>query len=290
MDLSNYTDEELLEELRNRRGFTLPNKIGSFLELEDQLKIMSQKLREAEKGKAVFLSNVRNEINNPLTSILGLAASIAYKATDTTLRQQADLLWRQVLELDYQVRNIIVAAEMQSGEIHPQAVMVDVRSLVESQVAYLLPRIQSAGVQFNLHMAGELPFITDAGLLQLICLNVLANAVEFSPPGAKVDVWVWAENDRLQLRVVDCGEGIAPDRQQIIFDWFRQADEGAAKLHHGQGLGLAIVRELTEMLGGYLQLNSAKGEGTTVALQIPPLEFDKLPEGMSSFGNEVLFL
>jgi len=290
MDLHDFTNEELLEELRQRRGYTLQDKLGGFLELEDQLKDLSQKLREAERGKCAFLSNVRNELNNPLSSMLGLAASITHRATDPQLKQIGDLMLRQALELDYQMRNIILATEIESGEIHPQAVRVDVRSLLESQVAYLLPRIQSAGVQIDLKMALDpLPFVTDAGLLQAICLNMLANAVEFSPPSANVVVNAWTADDRLHICVQDSGAGIEPEKQTIIFDWFRQLDEGAAKAHHGQGLGLAIVSELTEMLGGYLQLDSVKDAGTTIALQIPPLEFDKLPAGTSSYGNEVLF-
>lgn len=290
MDLHDYTNDELLQELRQRFGYTLPDRLDGFLKLEGQVKDLSQKLREAEKGKSAFLSNVRNEINNPLSSVLGLADSLSRRATDPYVKQIGDLILRQTLELDYQIRNIILATEIESGEIYPRAVRVDVRSLLESQIAYLLPRIESAGVYIDLKMApGPLPFITDAGLLQAICLNVLANAVTFSPPSAKVVVNAWTADDRLHICVQDSGAGIEPEKQKIIFDWFRQLDEGAAKAHHGQGLGLAIVSELTEMLGGYLQLESAKDAGTKVSLQIPPLEFDKVPGGTSSYGNEILF-
>ncbi|HEY9044808.1 MAG TPA: HAMP domain-containing sensor histidine kinase [Ohtaekwangia sp.] len=288
-ELENLSNEELLAELKRRLQEGGVEEFREFQELEDQLNMVSKKLREAEQGKSDFLSNVRNEVNNPLTSILGLSNSIVNMTEDTRVKHLSELIHQQAFELDYQMRNIITAAEIELGAVKPLASKANIRSLIESQIEYIAPRLAACSVAIELDIPNEIQFTTDASILQTIFLNLLANAVEFSEPQGKVWVKAVAESDALVLVVQDFGKGIDAAQQKFVFDRFRQLDAGAAKAHHGQGLGLAIVEELTTLLGGGTILDSVINKGTTVTVRIPELTTENLSSDTSFFGNEILF-
>ncbi|GIW76545.1 MAG: hypothetical protein KatS3mg104_1608 [Phycisphaerae bacterium] len=100
--------------------------------------------------------------------------------------------------------------------------------------------------------------------------NFLSNAIKFSPPGEKIDLRASVEDqDRVRITVTDRGPGIPPDKQQMIFEKFRQADQSHTREHGGTGLGLAIARELTLLLGGSIGVDSEPGKGATFWCMLP---------------------
>lgn len=288
-DLKKFTDEQLTHELV-LRGW--PGEVKQYEELEEEVRNLSKKLLEAEKGKSDFLSNVRNEINNPLTSILGLSESISQLTADKKIVQLGRLIHLEAFELDYQIRNIIAAAEVEAGEITIQPSRVNITSLIDSQIAYLHPRIASAFLKVNFQKergASPIVFNTDAYLLQNILVNVLANAIEFSEQKGSVSVRSWLSEENLFVEVQDFGVGVEPSKQKRIFERFHQIDSGSTKLHKGQGLGLAIVAEFVSILGGGVRFDSQTNVGTTVTIQIPELLSQHDHIDSSSFGNEIVF-
>jgi signal transduction histidine kinase len=289
-NIMNFTDKQLIDELTKRREGSLENGTKKYQELEEELRHLSSKLREAEQGKSDFLSNVRNEMNNPLTSILGLSKSISGLTHDEKVIQLSRLIHLEAFELDYQIRNIIAAAEIESGEIKLLPTRVDIVSLIENQISYLQPRSHTSHISID-HQTSrpKLLFNTDAYLFQTIITNLLANAVEFSKKEAEVIIKAWMEDDKLFVEVSDSGIGIEPEMQKRIFERFLQLDNGSTKLHRGQGLGLAIVTEFVSLLDGGIKFNSQTEQGTTVTLQIPKLDSESVTTDSSSFGNEILF-
>jgi len=284
------TNEELLTELKGRlRQTSDQRKALEYLRLEDEVRDLSAQLQKSEKGKSQFLSNIRNEINNPITSILGLSASVVSMSTGEKVKRMSNLIYQQAFELDFQMRNIIVAAEIEMGEINPLGSNVDVVTLIEEQVAYLRPKIEQSSVFIKLGLPEALKFNTDAYLIQIICANLLTNAIEYSGLNKMVIVEADECDGNLVIDVKDFGIGVAPEKQKMIFDRFQQADTGATKSHPGHGLGLTIVKELTEQLQGKLVLRSMPGEGTQVQVVIPALKLNQASESVSVFGNEVLF-
>lgn len=285
------TDEQLLNEVKVRlleRQRTNHSNENSLL--EEELRTLSLRLRESERGKSDFLSNVRNEINNPLTSILGLSLSIMKMTPDEKVRKLSDLIHQQAFELDFQMRNIIAAAEIESGVINPVSAHIDIESLLQAQVDYLNLKVHSSGVKVDIKVEPpRASFSTDPNLLQAIVSNLLANAIEFSNPESEVLLVAHVFEDSLRLLVKDFGIGIKSEKQAIIFDRFRQLDSGTTKVHHGQGLGLAIVREFVSMLNGEIQLTSEEHKGTSVILQIPQLALELTSQDRTKFGNEILF-
>jgi signal transduction histidine kinase len=120
-------------------------------------------------------------------------------------------------------------------------------------------------------VAPDVPIVfTDPGKLQQILYNFLANAIKFSPLGARIDLVAQRDGeDRIRISVTDRGPGIASDKQQVIFEKFRQVDASVTRTHGGTGLGLAISKELTTLLGGSIGVRSTPGEGATFWVLIP---------------------
>jgi signal transduction histidine kinase len=283
------TNEELLAELKSRleQNFSSP-KAEERLKLEEDVRRLSSHLRQSERGKSQFLSNVRNEINNPLTSILGLAASIGSLIVDEKVKHMSRLIYQQAFDLDFQMRNIMVAADIEMGEINPMGSQVNVLSLIEDQMAYLRSRVNHGNVEVKLITPRLLRFRTDASLLQTICVNLIANAIEYSGANKMVIIEANEKDGELHFGVTDFGSGIDEEKQKIIFERFQQVETGLTKSHPGHGLGLTIVHELVAILGGSIKLNSSNDKGTTVKVRIPSLPADG-NGGISAFGNELIF-
>lgn len=278
----------------NESNTTTSNTVGGekaqkYHELEEQIRELSVKLREAEKGKSDFLSNVRNEINNPLTSILGLTARMIESEKDEKRNKLARLVHQEVFELDYQIRNILAAGEVEAGEVKLLPSHVNIPELIETQIQYLQPRTEAKNVTIQLisDNASDKLFYTDASLLQVIIINLLANAVEFSSRDSKTLIRSTIEDGKLCIQVEDFGEGIEASNKARIFERFHQLDEGSTKVHRGQGLGLAIVVEFVGMLNGDIACDSQEKIGTTITINLPELLADT--PGATSFGNEILF-
>jgi signal transduction histidine kinase len=263
--------------------------IGYVASLEEEVRKLSARLRESENGKSAFLSNVRNEINNPLASIIGLAASITGLPIEEKVKKLSALIQKQASHLDFQMRNIIMAAEIEMGEVHACGSRVNVASLIESLIEYFKHKLQENNIEVTCNIPNHLKFRTDAHLLQTIMINLLANAIEFCGHQKRVDVAISTQSRNLNIRVTDYGAGIDFKMQQEIFQRFMQGESGLCKAHRGHGLGLSIVHGLVNHLGGTLSLVSAIGEGTKVTIEIPEMLHDCETGISSSFGNELLF-
>jgi signal transduction histidine kinase len=287
---SELTDDFLLGEL-NKRLTEKNNLLKSQAELLIELEGLNERLRDTERVKSGFLSNIRNEINNPLTSIIGLSHQISHgPGMDIEkLKRIATMISKEAFTLDFQLRNIFSAAEIEAGEITPQAAIVDIDELVRSQIEYF----QSKAIQHSVSIIFENPedrnFKTDGKLVQAIVMNILANAIEFSPPNKQVVVRCRIANGLLTLEVQDLGPGISMEERKYLFQRFRQLDTGSTKTHSGHGLGLSIVKEFTDALRGQIEINSEVGLQTTVTVTLPEFELSQLPEGFSFDGQEVLF-
>lgn len=287
-NLQEFSNDQLLDNLKRRLSALKNNKIWGMTSPEEEILMLSEQLREAEREKSTFLSNVRNEINNPLTSILGLAESITRLSKEEKIKSLSVLIHKQTFDLDFQMRNIILASEIESGNIQPMGSLVNVCSLIESQLDYLSIRLNNKQVAVKLYMENGLYFDTDAFLLQSILANILANAIEHSSMNKVVTVKAGIEGNQLKLVMQDAGEGIPIEKRALLFRRFRQLDSGSTKVHSGHGLGLAIAHELTNILGGTIDLQSTPGAGTSVTIHLPTLKHDG-SSVTSQFGNDILF-
>ncbi|HEY9122822.1 MAG TPA: HAMP domain-containing sensor histidine kinase [Bacteroidales bacterium] len=292
--MSKLTDQELIDELQ-RRFEENKKTIQELKELTEELKIVNKKLEESEALKSHFISNITNEIINPFTSILGLSRSIlsVKKENWKKVISMVALIHSEAFNLDFQLRNIFLAAKIEAGEIYPEILNVDLRTLVKNVIDTF--RIESKKknivieLNFDIKPANGLVFYfkTDPEKIKLALANLVSNAIKFSYESSKIIVRVWKEGDTVFMSVQDFGTGISEANQKIIFDRFKRLDSGINSLNRGHGLGLSINKAVIDLLQGKITIKSEVNKGATFTISVPEAKTNIA--GFSADGNEFLF-
>jgi len=285
--MKNLSDEELIEEIR-RRFESNHNALNDMRALTRKLEVMNEKLQDSEALKSQFLSNIRNEINNPLTVIMGLAGQFFSGTCDPdTCKRTIRMIYSEAFNLDYQLQNIFLAAELEAGEAEPAYALVEIDSVLKSCIDKLSYRIEDKAIRVSKSLPEDLLFPTDAQKFEAILINLLGNAVEFTEGGGEISVEIEENKSGLSVTVTDNGRGINPADQEVIFDRFKQLEAGTTKGHRGHGLGLSICWALAELLDGTLDLDSKPGKGSRFTLTLPRPDAEIVTHAME--GNFFLF-
>ncbi len=286
------TDEDLVTELQKRLQ---ENKdlLNQERKLTTELNDVNEKLLESEHLKSNFLSNIRNEINNPIASILELAKNISEGSlSKDEVKDLAGLIYLEAFDLDFQLRNIFFSAEIEAGESPLSIVSINIYSLIESILTSFKKRMDRKGIHliWDNSIIKYRIFKTDSEKLHLIICNLIANAIQFSNQGGTIEVCSQFEGDELVICVKDTGIGISKENQQKIYDRFHQIEEGSTKTYGGHGLGLSITKALLEIIEGRIELESDLGKGSCFKAFIKELD---LIEGdtaiFSTDGNDFIF-
>ena len=286
--MKKWSDEELVSALRHRLDADR-QAFNDLAVVTRKLEEVNLRLQESESLKSDFLSNIRNEINNPLTSIIGLAGQLSCGRAGARAAEFAEMIYAEAHGLDAQLQNIFMAAELESGEALPQWAQVDVSGVLKNLCERIEYRCREKGVTINLQVAGDLQFVSDQQKLALIVGNLLANAVDFSPVKSAVGLFAEVSGAALQIVVADAGPGIAAEDQGRVFDRFCQLDTGTTKQHRGHGLGLSVARSLAQLLGGSLTLESTPGEGCLLTLILPAPAVGAEVNDHATAGNLFMF-
>ncbi|MEM6841230.1 MAG: HAMP domain-containing sensor histidine kinase [Bacteroidota bacterium] len=259
----------------------------------DQVEQLGTKLLKAESQRSSFLSHILNEINNPLTSILGLTKNIRRMAYSNPelVHEQANLAFEQAFELDYKMRNLFAAAAIEAGTVVVQPCRVQVSGMLHDSIQDLYFKSKRKDISVTLvdNVKSGQYLTTDPGMFHAICLNLIGNAIEFSSQNQLVKIDIELNETELVFSISDQGPGISKEDQKVIFSRFKQLDEGIAKAHQGTGLGLSIVKEYTELLGGTLRLDSELDMGSTFTLILPHISNNTEDFEKASFEEDVLF-
>ncbi|MFN3168701.1 MAG: ATP-binding protein [Phycisphaeraceae bacterium] len=240
-------------------------------------------LYEADQVKGEFLANVSHELRTPLNSIIGFAEVLQETLAESDdpksekhQRYAANIILssRRLLEL---ITDLLDLAKIEAGRAELRLATVSIQDTAEGLVNLIRPQAEKRGVKLKLKVQPNLPPAeTDAGKLQQIVFNFLSNAIKFSPADGTVTLTAAigepAGNPgvaRLRIAVADQGPGIAPEDQARVFEKFSQLESSETREHGGTGLGLTISRELAQILGGHIELDSQPGRGAVFTLVIP---------------------
>ncbi len=291
--MQSLTDEQLVEELKFRLAQS-SKSLNDLSVVNRKLVEMNRKLEESEGLKSHFLSNIRNEINNPLNAIIGLASQLASIVKKPEVSELVAMIFAEAFQLDFQLRNIFVAAELEAGETIPSIEHVDVTSVVQGVLDNFSTHAAERQVSVRLAVAGAeegalLYFFTDSQKLQVIVANLVANAIEFSGPDSEVLVVLEQDEGGLTIQVQDQGVGIAEADLKRIFDRFVQLDTGPTRSHLGHGLGLSVVKSLIELLQGEIQVNSTPTVGSLFTVKLPAATYNADGVTFAEGGNLFLF-
>jgi signal transduction histidine kinase len=238
----------------------------------EQAKLAAEK---ASETKSQFLANMSHELRTPLNSLLILARLLADNPRGNLDAKQvkfAQTIVASGLDLLSLINDLLDLAKIESGAVTALNVApAHFTELREDLERMFRQMAQDKGLQFAIVLHPELPATlrTDAARLKQVLKNLLANAFKFTNRGS-VTLQIAPRGPRqVAFAVTDTGIGIAPDKQQLIFEAFQQADGSTSRQYGGTGLGLSISRELTRLLGGELSLSSVQGAGSTFTLVLP---------------------
>jgi signal transduction histidine kinase len=254
----------IIEQLRRTNASLLENNA----ELERQYSAAL----EARRLKEEFLSNISHELRTPLTSVLGYTYLLQEGLSGPLTGEQRSTIAHvtsaseQLLAL---IEDLLELAALKRGDFHVKSEEFDVRDAVHDAVA--AAHAPPDGVELVLDLPPEpARMLSDRGKVTKVLVNLIANAYKFTAHG-EVRVAVQAGRGKLRLRVSDTGIGIPPEAQRYVFDEFRQADGSPTRRYSGSGLGLALARQFTRMLGGELTLVSEQGRGSEFTAELPLL-------------------
>lgn len=289
------TDSELIEEVK-RRFEENSRALHDLRVMTKKLEDVNRKLQESESLKSNFLANIRNEINNPLMSILGLSEQLASTAPEDTedVISLAEIIHSEAFDLDMQLRNIFAAADLEAGESILSIAKVNIDKVLGSLIDTFTRRAVEKNIKVSyepLDKAGGDPYFnTDSEKLHTVMSNLIDNAIKFSQEEGLVEIKAWTDNENLNITVKDNGIGIDESELGVIFDRFKQLDTGLTKSHKGHGIGLSVTKALVELLNGTVIADNADGKGSIFRISIPSAESETDVDMLSEDGNEFIFI
>jgi signal transduction histidine kinase len=226
----------------------------------------------ANKVKDEFLTTVSHELRTPLNVILGWAATLTrHRPADETVMRGIQAIGRNAHAQARIVDDVLNFSGMVRGKLQLDVKAVALAPVVAEAVETMRAAAEGKGIRLSAALAEDTGAVmADADRLRQIVLNLVSNAIKFTPAGGEILVTTNAAGTDVQLRVEDTGIGIASAFLPHVFDPFRQADASATRAEGGLGLGLAIVRHLAELHGGSIEATSdGMDRGTVMTLRLP---------------------
>ncbi len=241
-----------------------------------ELEAALDKLTELNRLKANFVSNISHELRTPLTQIKGYNSLLSDGVLGALTPDQAEALavtTRSIERLEQLINDLITYATASKGELTLNLQFVSVPALVARVVKKSLDKAQKAAVALAVQAPVELPpAYADEEKLNWVLLQLVDNAIKFTPQGGRVTITAGLTGRRILFAVRDTGIGIPPDRVGELFEAFQQLDGSATRHYGGTGLGLALVRRIIEAHGSNISVESHEGQGSVFSFTLsqPP--------------------
>jgi len=237
-----------------------------------QLELVRQ-LQDLDRAKSEFLSTFSHELRTPLTSIRAYTELLRDEdGIGADEDRMLEIIEKNSMRLSVLIEDILTLSHLNSAVYDIHLVPVDVDPLVDAVRESLLPMAEATSIGLTARTSGAPALVLgDAHQLERLLLNLVSNAVKFTPPGGRVQVGCSVSDESVDLSVSDTGIGIPVEEQEAVFGRFFRGAEATREVIPGTGLGLAIVQAIVEHHGGTLTLSSAAGQGTTVRVRLPSL-------------------
>ncbi|MGN7868530.1 response regulator [Paracoccus sp. 22332] len=250
--------------------------------LEDQRDALARSRRDLEsktvelaresRYKSEFVANMSHELRTPLNALLIMSRLLAENRSRTLTDEQ--VRWAETIEssgkdLLVLINDILDLSKIEAGKMEIAADTVEPGTVARKLVRAFEEQARSKGLELGFELAPGLSAIqTDRARLEQVLRNFLSNALKFTERG-RITLRIAPAQGGIAFSVSDTGIGIDPDQQDAVFEAFRQADGTISRRFGGTGLGLSISRELADLLGGRITLESRKGRGSTFTLILP---------------------
>ena len=245
---------------------------------ERELADRNTRLQSLDHAKTRFFANVSHELRTPLTLTIGPLEDLRTRAAgDPQVERWLDIALRNARRLLRLVNQILDVAKLDAGAMHLAPRPLDLAPFTRGIVAAFAPVAERKGLRLTTETPEALAGGFDADAVEKVLTNLLSNAIKFTPGGGTVHVALSKVGAAARVAVSDSGPGIPPDQIGHVFERFYQVDESTTRTQPGTGIGLALVKELVELHGGTVSVDSGTG-GTTFTATIPSRD---LPEGVA---------
>jgi len=286
MTAADVTTIKSQEEARRLNEEALQQAVSRLKESQYNLTELAQKYQEekmraegANTAKSEFLANMSHELRTPLNAINGFSEIMVHEMFgplgDKRYKEYAQDILSSGQHLLALINDILDMSKIEAGKMSLSLDWMEIKDVVEDVVRLMRNRADAANLVLATTVPPGLPEVeADYRAVKQILLNLVSNAIKFTPAGGRIDVKVWSlgeetSNYRLQISVCDTGIGIAQDDIGRLAKPFEQIETQHAKAQAGSGLGLALTKSLVELHGGVFELESEPGLGTTVSFTLP---------------------
>ncbi len=258
---------ELLKTFATQSALAIQNA-RLFREIEAK----SRELETASRHKSEFLANMSHELRTPLNAIIGFSEVLSERMfgdiNDKQAEYLADILesGRHLLSL---INDILDLSKIEAGRMDLEPTDFDLPSAIANTLSLVRERAHRRGITLERTLDERLGLIrADERKVKQVLLNLLSNALKFTPEGGRIDVRAGVRDGVAEISVTDTGVGVAPEDQEAVFEEFRQVGTASKKVE-GTGLGLAISRKFIELHGGRIWVTSGIGSGSTFTFTLP---------------------
>jgi len=252
------------------------------IELEQKIQVRTQELegaynqlKEVDRAKTQFFANISHELRTPLTMILAPLESLLKGEVGPLAdvhRRHVEMMHHNALRLLQQINSLLDLAKLDAGRMELRHRAGDLSAFLRGLVASITPMAEKKRIALTGHEDVPLPARSyfDQDRLEKVVLNLVFNALKFTPEGGAVEVrWGLGSEGDIRVQVKDTGIGISRDDLPKLFKRFSQVDAATNRRYEGTGIGLALAKEIVELHGGRIGVESEPGRGTTMTFTIP---------------------
>ncbi|WP_208435180.1 sensor histidine kinase [Bartonella phoceensis] len=261
-----------IQELKRARG-NAQQRATEVEKLNKSLKEEKERAESANKAKSEFLANMSHELRTPLNAILGFS-DIMLQSTFGPLGSQRYKeymhdIYNSGTHLLTLINDILDMSKIEAGRFTLDCKNIDLGPIISEATRTLTPQAQEKNISVTTNIAPELHAEVDGRAMKQIFLNLISNAVKFTPSGGRIDICAFKKKNNLVCKIKDTGVGIPQSAIKKLGQPFEQVENQLTKTHTGSGLGLAISRSLLQLHKGKLEIISKEMKGTTVTITMP---------------------
>jgi signal transduction histidine kinase/CheY-like chemotaxis protein len=239
-----------------------------------ELRLAKEKAEDAGRFKSEFLANMSHEIRTPMNGVMGMISLVLDQTTDPSQREQLQVAHNAAQSLVTILNDILDLSKIEAGKLTIETFDFDLRSTVREAVRMFEIAAQDKKLELTLDIGPGCPqwVMGDAVRLRQVLVNLVGNAVKFTPKGAVRVTVQPSQPGSVRFQVSDTGIGVPPEKRNAIFEPFTQGDGSHTRQFGGTGLGLTITRRLVGLLGGSVWVESEAGQGSTFFVDLPLAE------------------